>query len=59
LAFASHVSIAQCALTSKKSQLSITYSFEPVFSGDKMALRVTLEFKGGRSGEAELEVPYS
>jgi predicted metalloprotease with PDZ domain len=59
LAFASHVSIAQCALTSKKSPRSMTYSFEPVFSGDKLALRVTLEFKGGRSGETRLEVPSS
>ena len=59
LAFASHVSIAQCAFANKKSQRSISYSFEPIFSGDKMALRVTLDFIGGRSGEAELEVPFS
>ena len=59
LAFASHVSIAQCTFANKNSQRSISYSFEPVFSGDQMALRVTLEFIGGRSGEAELEVPSS
>jgi hypothetical protein len=59
LAFASHVSIAQCAFADKKSKRSISYSFEPLFSNDKMSLRVMLEFKGGRSGEAELEVPSS
>jgi predicted metalloprotease with PDZ domain len=59
LAFASHVSIAQCAFANKKSQRSLSYSFEPIFSGDNLVLRVTLEFVGGRSGEAELEVPFS
>ncbi len=58
LAFACHASIAQC-VANNKPQRSISYSFDPIFSADRMDLRVTLEFLGGRSGEAELEVPSS
>jgi predicted metalloprotease with PDZ domain len=58
LAFAYHASIAQC-IANRKPQRHISYSFEPIFSADRMGLRVTLEFSGGRSGEAELEAPSS
>ncbi len=58
LAFACDASIAQC-VANKKPKRRISYSFEPIFSADRMDLRVTLEFSGGRSGEAELEVPSS
>jgi predicted metalloprotease with PDZ domain len=51
--------MGQCEFPKSNSQHRVRYSFEPIFSGDKMALRVTLEFTGGRSGEAELEVPSS
>ena len=59
LALASSVTIAQCRFRRPASRRSVSYSFEPVFSDDKMSLRVTLEFFGGRSGKSELEVPSS
>jgi predicted metalloprotease with PDZ domain len=57
LIFIGHAAAAQCKFTQDGSQHHVSYSFEPIVSGEGMTLRVTLEFIGGDSGEAELEVP--
>jgi predicted metalloprotease with PDZ domain len=57
LILTSHPATAQCKFSQSSTQPRVKYSFEPIFSGDRMSLRVTLEFAGGRSGEEELEVP--
>lgn len=48
---------AQCNFPAPVSSNVINYAFEPIVTQDKMSLRVTLEFKGGKSGKAKLELP--
>ena len=48
---------AQCNFVPPVSTHDLNYSFEPVISQDKLSLRVTLEFKGGRSGKTMLVLP--
>ena len=49
----SSASVGQCALHDPQMH----YSFEPLIVADKMRLLVTLEFQGGVSGKAKLELP--
>lgn len=49
--------LAQCTFPEPASSSVLNYSFEPVFSGKVLSLRVTLEFYGGASGHATLKLP--
>jgi len=57
LAVGSAASFGQCELPAPRTENVFNYSFEPIFTQDKMALRVTLEFKGNSKGSAMLELP--
>src|SRR5438105_3130160 len=57
LVFLSYPAALQCKFTRPASQRYVSYTFDPVFSGERMALLVTLEFTGDDSGQAELDVP--
>ena len=48
---------AQCDFPKPTSAPLLTYVFEPIFSNDKLALRITLEFWGNRGGREKLEIP--
>jgi predicted metalloprotease with PDZ domain len=54
---ATSVSFAQCVLPIPSSKHSLNYSFHPVVTNGKMTLHITLEFKGGKEGRSELELP--
>jgi predicted metalloprotease with PDZ domain len=53
----SSASVGQCALHNPHSSDVLRYSFEPLIAADRMRLLVTLEFQGGVSGKAKLELP--
>jgi predicted metalloprotease with PDZ domain len=55
-AFASH-SCGQCSFAASSVGEPLTYTFEPVVANGRLTLHVTLEFKVGRDGTAELEIP--
>lgn len=57
LGLASLSSFGKCNFPASESANLITYSFEPLFATDSMALRITFAFKGGPGGEAKLELP--
>ena len=57
LALGSQASFSQCAPPPTTSGKILNYSFQPLLADGKMTLHVTLEFKGGREGQAELELP--
>jgi predicted metalloprotease with PDZ domain len=57
VALASLPSFGQCTFTAPGSTNVLNYSFEPVTAGEKMTLQVTLEFNGGPTGMAKLELP--
>jgi predicted metalloprotease with PDZ domain len=48
---------SQCNFTGASTGESLRYVFEPVVASGKLILRITLEFRGGRDGAAELELP--
>ena len=54
-ALPSTVCLCQCAFPASPSANLLKYEFEPLLAKDKMALRVTLEFKGGPLGKIKLE----
>lgn len=47
----------QCSFAASSVGEPITYIFEPVVANGRLVLHVTLEFRGGREGTAELELP--
>jgi len=51
------ISFGQCTFPVPSSANVLNYSFEPLIADAKMTLRVTLEFNGGPTGKAELELP--
>ncbi|HEX3095389.1 MAG TPA: hypothetical protein VHW72_22310 [Candidatus Angelobacter sp.] len=57
LAFGSMLALGQCSFPAPAASNVLNYAFELIGAQDKMGLRVTLEFKGGPSGKAKLELP--
>jgi predicted metalloprotease with PDZ domain len=57
LAIGSGLGFGQCNFPAPASSNVVNYSFEPIVAQDRMSLQVTLEFKGGRTGKAKLELP--
>jgi predicted metalloprotease with PDZ domain len=57
LVLGSTACFAQCRFTPPAATNVLNYSFEPMVAQDKMSLRITLEFKGGRSGRTTLILP--
>jgi predicted metalloprotease with PDZ domain len=53
----STASFSQCIFPAPASANVLSYSFEPIVSEDRLTLRVTLEFSGGSTGKAKLELP--
>jgi len=47
----------QCNFPESSIPESLTYVFEPLIANGKLILRVTLEFRGGRGGTMELDLP--
>src|SRR6266404_9688684 len=56
LALSSQASFSQCAPPPSTSGI-LNYTLQPLVADGKMTLHVTLEFKGGPDGKAELELP--
>jgi predicted metalloprotease with PDZ domain len=50
-------SFAQCSFPAQGSPNILNYSFEPVIADKKMSLVITLEFNGGPTGKAKLQLP--
>jgi predicted metalloprotease with PDZ domain len=48
---------AQCSFAGSSMGKALTYSFEPLVGNGKLVLDVTLEFRGGPEGSAELVLP--
>jgi predicted metalloprotease with PDZ domain len=57
LALSSQASFSQCAHPPSTSGKILNYSFQPLIADGKLTLHITLEFKGGPDGNAELELP--
>ena len=57
LVLSSQASFSQCAHPPSTSGKILNYSLQPFVADGQMTLRVTLEFKGGSEGKAELELP--
>jgi predicted metalloprotease with PDZ domain len=58
LVFAScTASFGQCSFPTSSAATVLTYSFEPVITGNTMAIRVELNLNGGPGGTLELELP--
>jgi predicted metalloprotease with PDZ domain len=55
--FSSAAGLAQCNFSPAASTHELTYSFEPLIVADSLRLRITLEFKSGRSGKTTLILP--
>lgn len=53
----SQSSFSQCTPPASTSGNILNYSLQPLVADGKMTLHVTLEFKGGPDGKAELELP--
>src|SRR5258708_26495531 len=47
----------QCSFAVSSAREPLTYVIEPVVANGKLILHVTLEFRGGRAGTVELELP--
>jgi predicted metalloprotease with PDZ domain len=50
-------SLGECNFPAASAGRPLTYVFEPIVTDGKLILRVTLEFRGGRDGTTELELP--
>jgi predicted metalloprotease with PDZ domain len=53
----STASVCQCTFPASPPADHLTYTFEPLLTQDKMALRVTVRFDGGLKGKLKLEIP--
>jgi predicted metalloprotease with PDZ domain len=47
----------QCSFSASSTGKPLKYVFEPVVTDGKLIMHVTMEFQGGRTGTAELELP--
>jgi len=57
LVFCGPPAFGQCNFPAPTAANVLNYSFEPILADDKMSLRITMEFKGDKSGRQELELP--
>jgi predicted metalloprotease with PDZ domain len=53
----STASFSQCKFPAAAEGNLLSYSFEPLITGNKMALRITIGFKSGPKGRVKLKLP--
>jgi predicted metalloprotease with PDZ domain len=53
----SALAFGQCNFPLPAAASVLNYSFEPIVAQDKMSMRITVEFKGGRTGKEKLDLP--